>query len=407
LKNTETVINDEPVDFLEEGFFYKVLLLFHRLATWSPWQVVLGGLLLASIVFLVWVLITSDASVALMAVLIFVLYLLSDLWLLRSLPVHQISFGPWQPQLFALALPRFFVAVMASVITVILGNGWGLFIMAFGQLIGSVALVYGTVVEPLRLTMTYLDIETSQLPYDAAPIRILHISDLHVERLTIREEDLLQLVRKAQPDLILITGDYLNLSFTNDPESQAEVRQLLGQLSAPYGVFATLGSPLVDIRDVVTPLFDNLPICLMVNEWEQVQLGDDRRVVLLGLDCSHHLPTDRRRLANLVTASPDNGLNILLYHAPDLMPEASQHEVDLYLCGHTHGGQVRLPGYGAILTSSQLGKRYEMGLYQSGRTHMYVSRGVGLEGLSAPRVRFLAPPEITLITMRGTLPNQP
>ena len=106
-------------------------------------------------------------------------------------------------------------------------------------------------------------------------------------------------------------------------------------------------------------------------------------------------------------ASPNTGPRILLYHAPDLMVEASQHEVDLYLCGHTHGGQVRLPGYGAILTSSQLGKRYEMGLYRSGRTQMYVSRGVGLEGLSAPRVRFLAPPEITLVTMHGNLPNKP
>jgi predicted MPP superfamily phosphohydrolase len=292
---------------------------------------------------------------------------------------------------------------MVSVITVFLGDEWGLLIMACGQLIGSVALVYGAVVEPLKLAMTYLDIETNQLPYDAAPIRILHISDLHVERLTIREENLLQLVRQAQPDLILITGDYLNLSFTYDPESHAQVRQLLEQLSARYGVFATLGSPLVDIRDVVIPLFDDLPLRLMVNEWEQIQLGDDRRVVLLGLDCSHHLPTDRQRLAELVLAAPDNVPKILLYHAPDLMQEASQLEVDLYLCGHTHGGQVRLPGYGAILTSSQLGKRYEMGLYRSRRTHMYVSRGVGLEGLSAPRIRFLAPPEITLVTMRGSL----
>ncbi len=402
MKNSETVIDDEPVDYLEEGFFYKILLLFHRLATWSLWQVALVGLLLASIVSIVWVLITRDASVALIAGLIFVLYVLSDAWLLRSLPVQQISFGPWQSQLFALASPRFFVAVMVSVITVFLGDAWGLLIMAFGQLIGSVALVYGAVVEPLKLAMTYLDIETNQLPYDAAPIRILHISDLHVERLTIREENLLQLVRQAQPDLILITGDYLNLSFTYDPESHAQVRQLLEQLSAPYGVFATLGSPLVDIRDVVTPLFDDLPLRLMVNEWEQIQLGDDRRVVLLGLDCRRHLPPHRQRLAELVLAAPDHVPKILLYHAPDLMQEASQLEVDLYLCGHTHGGHVRLPGYGAILTSSQLGKRYEMGLYRSGRTHMYVSRGVGLEGLSAPRIRFLAPPEITLVTMRGS-----
>jgi hypothetical protein len=83
------------------------------------------------------------------------------------------------------------------------------------------------------------------------------------------------------------------------------------------------------------------------------------------------------------------------------MPEVSELGVDLYLCGHTHGGQVRLPLYGAMLTSSQLGKRYEMGHYQQGRTNLYVSRGVGLEGLGAPRIRFLSPPEITLVTLQG------
>jgi predicted MPP superfamily phosphohydrolase len=405
LNNKETTY-EKPVDYLEEGFFHKVLLLFHRLATWSLWQVGLGGLLLAALVFIAWGLTTTNTAVALVAGLIFILYFLTDAWLLHSLPARQISFGPWQPQLFALALPRFVVALMASAIALLLGDGWGLVIMAFGQLIGSILLFYGVVIEPHKLSLTYLDIETNQLPYDASPIRILHISDLHIERLTLREEKLLQLMQQAQPDLILITGDYLNLSYTNDPEAHAQLRRLLQQITAPYGVFATLGSPLVDIREVVTPLFDGLTIRLMVNECAEVKLSEDRRVTLLGLDCSHHLPTDRRRLADLVTASPDSVPKILLYHAPDLMEEASQQEVELYLCGHTHGGQVRLPGYGAILTSSQLGKRYEMGLYRSGRTHMYVSRGVGLEGLSAPRVRFLAPPEITLITMRGNLRKQ-
>jgi hypothetical protein len=84
------------------------------------------------------------------------------------------------------------------------------------------------------------------------------------------------------------------------------------------------------------------------------------------------------------------------------MPQAADHGIDLYLCGHTHGGQIRLPVIGAILTSSQLGKRYEMGHYHEGQTHMYVSRGVGLEGLSAPRIRFMAPPEITLVTLVGS-----
>jgi len=81
------------------------------------------------------------------------------------------------------------------------------------------------------------------------------------------------------------------------------------------------------------------------------------------------------------------------------MPAASQAGIDLYLCGHTHGGQIRLPLYGAMITSSRLGKQFEMGHYQINGTHLYVNRGVGLEGLGAPRIRFLCPPEVVLFTL--------
>lgn len=397
----DTRIDEEPKDFLEDGFFYKILLLFQRLANWSLGQVLLGSGLLTTLLMIFWLVVAGDLAVALVAGLIFMLYLFADGWLLRALPKHQISFGPWQPQLAALALLRFAFAVVVSLAVLLFGAGWSLTIMGLGFLLGSLLLFYATVVEPLNLALTHLDIRTRLLPEESPPIRILHISDIHLERSTRREEVLLQFVDQTRPDLILISGDYLNLSFRQDPEAHEQVRQLLRQISAPYGVFAILGSPLVDLRDVVPPLFDDLPLRLLVNEWEQIDLGIGRGLTVIGLDCSHHLPTDSRWLAELVKASPNDFPSVLLYHSPDLLPEASQHGIDLYLCGHTHGGQVRIPGYGAILTSSQFGKRYEMGHYRAGRTHMYVSRGVGLEGLSAPRVRFLAPPEITLITIQG------
>ena len=83
------------------------------------------------------------------------------------------------------------------------------------------------------------------------------------------------------------------------------------------------------------------------------------------------------------------------------MPAATTTGVDLYLAGHTHGGQLRLPVFGALVTASSFGKRYEMGAYREGRTVLYVSRGIGLEGLGLPRARFLSPPEITLFTLVG------
>jgi hypothetical protein len=102
-----------------------------------------------------------------------------------------------------------------------------------------------------------------------------------------------------------------------------------------------------------------------------------------------------------MAAGPPSRFTLLLYHSPDLAPEAAALGVDLMLSGHTHGGQVRLPWFGALYTSSLYGKRYEAGRYALGRGTLYVSRGIGMEGKGAPRVRFLCPPEIVLWEIEG------
>jgi predicted MPP superfamily phosphohydrolase len=113
---------------------------------------------------------------------------------------------------------------------------------------------------------------------------------------------------------------------------------------------------------------------------------------LIGITCTHHPHQDINYLSSLIQ---EDSLNILLYHSPDLIYELTQeHEVDLMLSGHTHGGQVRLPLWGAIFTGSLYGRRLQKGLYQIYDTLLYISRGIGLEGLGAPRVRFLCSPEI-------------
>ena len=93
---------------------------------------------------------------------------------------------------------------------------------------------------------------------------------------------------------------------------------------------------------------------------------------------------------------PRDEFKIFLFHYPDCLEEMAQNNVDLYLAGHTHGGQVAMPFYGALMTVSAFGKKYEHGLHKMGETYLYVNRGIGMEGGKAPRVRFCARPEITL-----------
>jgi predicted MPP superfamily phosphohydrolase len=91
---------------------------------------------------------------------------------------------------------------------------------------------------------------------------------------------------------------------------------------------------------------------------------------------------------------------MFLYHFPSEIVAVSHYPVDLMLSGHTHGGQVCLPFYGAVITHSKTSKRYERGLYKLDQTWLYVNRGIGMDGGATPRIRFLARPEVTVIDIK-------
>ncbi len=389
-------------DVLENRWLHQLFLLTHKPDTWPAWKLAAGLLIITWLVSLMWWLLGPAASLA--AGAIYFVFALGDWWLLRRLPKTGRSFGPVGPQLFVLTAPRLGVVILGIIIAVAVTPAAGLWTHFLLQVAGTLFYLWGMVKEPFDLGMTRRTITSPYLPANAPPIRLLHLSDLHVERLTRREDHLLELIQEAQPDVIVITGDYLNLSYVNEPTARKEVRALLKKIHAPYGVYATLGSPPVDPRSTTPSLFDGLDhIRLLRDEVAVLDLGDGRTLSLLGMDCEHDLDIDAEAFKNLVALAPPDSMRVLLYHSPELMPVVQRYPVDLYLCGHTHGGQVRLPGYGALLTSSALGKQYEMGPYVEQDTTLYISRGIGLEGLSAPRIRLLCPPEIILFTLQGKI----
>lgn len=390
---------DPPDDQLTHSLLHKTMVFFHQPAAWPVWAVALAALGLAAVAGGVWWAVSGSPAAGLLGALLLAGFMLGDVWLLVDLPRRGLSFGSWAGQLFPLATARLLAMLVWAAASLLLGWPIALALALVTQIAGTAALYWGAVVEPNRLALSALSIVSPQLPPGSRPVRLLHVSDIHLERPGVREQRLLELAAAAQPDLILITGDYVNLSNNEDPITHAAVIDLLNQLDAPGGVFAVLGSPPVDLVEQIAPLFDGLEVNLLREDVAAVDLGDGRHLSLIGLDCHHNLSYDGERMARLAAEAPADRPRILLYHSPELMPEAVAAGIDLHLCGHTHGGQVRLPLIGPLLTSSQLGRRYVMGHYQAGNTHLYVSRGVGFEGLSAPRVRFLCPPEMLLVTL--------
>lgn len=384
-----------PGDWLERRSLHQVLVAFNDLSRLPAVVVALILIGLAGLAGLVWLRTVGAAW----AGGVYLAFVASDWALLWLLPRLDVSYGPVEPPLLALAGVRWLLALAAAVLSAWIGlsPAWALGLLA--SLYGAISAlsVYSLVVEPFHLTVTEMTLCSPKLAPGAPPVRVLQMGDFHIERrLTRRERDLLARVKTLAPDVILLTGDYLNLSYVYDREAQQAARTFLNRLEAPFGVYAVSGSPPVDPPAATEKLFDGLDnVRLLRNEHAALDVRGQRFYVA-GVVCSHDPAVDPDRLREALAGVPQDAFTVVLYHSPDLMPRMVEAGVDLHLAGHTHGGQIRLPLYGALLTSSLYGKRYEMGRYQEGDTHLYVARGVGMEGMGAPRARLLCPPEIVL-----------
>jgi hypothetical protein len=392
-------VNDEP-PVNPKNWLHYVLIGLDRLS-------LLPGPALAAIICasavatgLAWYAATNAIEPAIAAGAISALCAFVDWAWLASLPRRGISHGPVEPPLLGLIVLRTGLSLF-PLPGIWLGlSVWaGVTIGGMLQLVTLAIMGYATGIEPFRLGVTYLEIETHKLP-PGTRLRLVQLSDLHIERITSRERDLIAHVADLQPDYILLTGDYLSFSFVGEQDAVAATRQVLGSLHARSGIYAVRGTHQVDPNAVMDLLLDDLPIRWLRSEHETVG-QEGARVTFAGASCTRYTDIDVPAVQKALDGAPSDAYTVLLYHTPDLVEQAAAGGVDLYLAGHTHGGQIRLPLYGALYTATAVGKQYEMGRYDVEGLTLYVSRGIGMEGKGAPRARLLCPPEIVCIDLIG------
>ena len=314
--------------------------------------------------------------------------ILLDYLLLILLPKLRLSFGPPTLTLVILAFLRMPFLLFSFPFSLIF------------QILGTLLVIYAFFIEPLFPKLESYQVSLSGRSH-AGSVRIIQLSDLHMSYYLRREANVVEKVNALEPDLILFTGDFFNLSNQNDPQTNLDIRRFFTELNAKYGIFGVTGSPAVDLPESLNRLPDELGVNL-INDQEKSLSINSINFRLLGLSCTHQPDPDANRLEKIMmqpgAGHPD--VTILLYHTPDIAPHISDWPIDLQLSGHTHGGQVRIPLFGPIFTGSLYGLRFSSGYYQiNDGIRLILSRGLGLEGEAAPRVRFLSPPEIGLITI--------
>lgn len=252
--------------------------------------------------------------------------------------------------------------------------------------VGLLCLGYALFIEADWLEVTRVTVETSKWPAGKR-LRIGLVSDLHVDRESRALSRLGALLEEEDVDLVAFAGDAINKA-----EAAPLFRSTLGGLPARLGRVAVRGNhdvfrwSKVDLfgSGVAQELMSDAPLLL-----------DEGRLALCGAPFAAVEGVEA-----CLKAMPPEALSLFMYHSPDLV-EALHPQPDLYLAGHTHGGQVALPFYGAMITMSLFDKKYEAGRYEVGGTTLYVNRGIGFEPHFL-RVRFCARPELTIIDVVGT-----
>jgi hypothetical protein len=266
------------------------------------------------------------------------------------------------------------------------------FLLGGGLTLGGLVLGDAVYREPRAFQVEEVSLPLAKVP-PGRELRIVHISDLHIRNLHGYYKEVANAIASLSPELILLTGDYLERN-----RSIRNVQKFLKMLKAPQGIFAVQGNWEYWARvegENLRRHFAGVGVTLLLNRRHDLTL-QGVPVSILGLD----YPSATDNLLLLQRRADPSRLNLLLSHVPAFAHESLNDRVDLILCGHTHGGQVRLPFVPPFYLPRFSG-RFVSGLYQVGESGipLYVTRGVGTSLLP---VRFLCRPEITLFRLHAT-----
>jgi predicted MPP superfamily phosphohydrolase len=259
---------------------------------------------------------------------------------------------------------------------------------------------YAHFVEPTWLKVRRLTIPIKGLPLNLDGLQIVQLSDLHIGSAVPRWllQHAVDTALALKPDLIVLTGDYVHTR----PDDVEDLTLLLQPLQAPLGVFAVLGNHdyavnypgdpgIPGIEALVITALERANISVLRNEWHFIG-GGRQPLAMLGID---EILSGYARVSPL-DEIPAAAPRLILCHNPDIVSFLPENNVDLLLCGHTHGGQVRIPPFPPPLTATK-DRRFWGGLSPLGRGHIFVNRGIGYTW----RVRLGSRPECVAITLTG------
>ena len=240
-----------------------------------------------------------------------------------------------------------------------------------------------------RVTVRRNEMKFAALPEAFDGYTILHISDMHVDMNEAAMRHVGELVDDMSYDLCVLTGDYRGKTYGPFNAALDGMAKVAAHLKAP--IYGVLGNH--DTIQMV-PAMEAMGIRMLLNECEIIARAD-QRIYLAGIDDAHFFRVDN--IEKAASQIPNDAFSILLSHTPEVYRQAAHANFDLMLSGHTHGGQLCLPGSNPIKLEAVLPRRYGAGLWRYNGMRGYTSVGAGSSVVTA---RLNCPPEITLHCLR-------
>ena len=256
---------------------------------------------------------------------------------------------------------------------------------------------YATFVEPRWLQVEETTIRIDGLDPADGKVTVAVLADLQFARVTEYERGAVRRAVDRQPDIIVLPGDVFQGPEAAFERNLGDLRALLGSLHAPGGVYLVEGN--VDTPGRLRRSVEGTDVRFLHNEVVEVEVGG-LRVAIGGVGWDFAAPEAVGMIQQLARRETAD-LRLVIAHSPDIVLTMEEGTgVDLIIAGHTHGGQVQIPGIGPLLSLSHVPRRVAAGgLTILNGTRLYVSRGVGCERGQAPLLRFCCRPELSLLEL--------
>ena len=241
----------------------------------------------------------------------------------------------------------------------------------------------------LDIKLRELELTLKDLPKEFNGFRLLHLTDLHLDALEGLDEKIERLIQNIEVDLCVFTGDYIANVLGRTDHILPQLERILGSINSLHGHIAILGNH--DPAHLVAD-FENMGVHVLVNETIELNANGER-IFLTGVDDVNCFYTHH---ASKALENTPAGFSIALVHSPEMAETAADNGFSLYLCGHTHGGQVCLPGGRVVVSRLVQNKAFASGFWACEQMQGYTSPGIGVSG--AP-VRFFTRGEATLFRL--------